>query len=96
MIGPTEVALILIILLLIFGPSKLPALARSIGEAVREFRKASAEIMAPPPTKVPTEEQLLLETAKKLGIETEGKAIREVAEEILKKTKEVVEEKREE
>jgi len=37
-----ELLIILVILLLILGPSKLPALARGLGQAVREFRKASS------------------------------------------------------
>ncbi|HYF95368.1 MAG TPA: twin-arginine translocase TatA/TatE family subunit [Symbiobacteriaceae bacterium] len=39
-IGLTELALILVIAFLIFGPSKLPQLGKSIGEGIREFRKA--------------------------------------------------------
>jgi sec-independent protein translocase protein TatA len=37
-----ELLLLLAILLLILGPSKLPALARGLGQAIREFRKASS------------------------------------------------------
>ncbi len=36
-----ELLLLLIIALLLFGPSKLPDLARSLGEAIREFKKAA-------------------------------------------------------
>ena len=36
-----ELLLILIIALLLFGPSKLPSLAKALGEALREFKKAS-------------------------------------------------------
>jgi len=35
-----EIALIVIVALLIFGPSKLPQLGRSVGETIREFRKS--------------------------------------------------------
>ncbi|MCK5283617.1 MAG: twin-arginine translocase TatA/TatE family subunit [Nanoarchaeota archaeon] len=38
-IGITEILIILVIVLLLFGPKKLPELARSIGNAVREYRK---------------------------------------------------------
>ncbi len=42
--GMGELLLILGIVLLIFGPTKLPALAKSMGQAVREFRKGTKEI----------------------------------------------------
>lgn len=89
MIGWTEIALILVVILLLFGPSKLPELAKSVGEAMREYRKASSEILSPPPTPKPTEEQLLIDTAKKLGISTERKTKEQIAEEIVKKAAEV-------
>ncbi len=38
-IGPTELLVILAIVLLIIGPKKLPELARSIGLGVKEFRR---------------------------------------------------------
>ncbi|WP_457570005.1 twin-arginine translocase TatA/TatE family subunit [Desulfurobacterium sp.] len=44
-IGTNELILILIITLLIFGPSKLPDLAKSMGKAINEFRKASSGIV---------------------------------------------------
>jgi sec-independent protein translocase protein TatA len=43
-IGPTELLVILIIALLVFGPSRLPEVGRTIGKGLREFRKASEEI----------------------------------------------------
>ncbi len=42
--GPGEMMLVFIIVLLIFGPSQLPKLARGLGSAMREFRKAQREI----------------------------------------------------
>jgi TatA/E family protein of Tat protein translocase len=44
-LGWPEVILILALLLLIFGPTKLPKIARDLGKAVREFQKASSGIM---------------------------------------------------
>lgn len=40
MIGSTELIAILIAALFLFGPRKLPELARSLGSAVGEFKKA--------------------------------------------------------
>jgi len=40
-IGPTELLLILAIALLLFGPSKLPDLGKSLGKAIREFKDAA-------------------------------------------------------
>ncbi len=38
-LGVPELLIILLILLLLFGASRLPALSRSIGESARELRK---------------------------------------------------------
>jgi TatA/E family protein of Tat protein translocase len=43
-IGFPELLIILAIALLVFGPKKLPEVSKSIGRAVREFRRASDEI----------------------------------------------------
>jgi len=37
-IGPLEIAIVLIIVLIIFGPKRLPELGRSLGRGIREFR----------------------------------------------------------
>ena len=38
-VGPAELIIVLLIVLLIFGGAKLPSLARSMGQAAHEFRK---------------------------------------------------------
>jgi len=43
-IGFPELLIILAVALLIFGPKKLPEVGRSIGKALREFRRTSDEI----------------------------------------------------
>ena len=43
-LGLTEMLLIGVALLLFFGPSKLPALGKSLGEGIKEFKKASKEL----------------------------------------------------
>lgn len=40
-IGAPEFILILVIGLIVFGPGKLPELARSLGKGMREFKKAT-------------------------------------------------------
>ncbi len=42
-LGPTELIIVLVIVLLLFGAKKLPDLAGSMGRSIKEFRKASEE-----------------------------------------------------
>jgi sec-independent protein translocase protein TatA len=37
-VGPLELAIVLIIALVVFGPKRLPELGRSLGRGIREFR----------------------------------------------------------
>src|SRR5438105_6329164 len=64
-LGPTELIIILVIVLLLFGTTRLPKLARSLGEASKEFKKgvnerekeeqaAQTASAAPPTPPVPT------------------------------------------
>lgn len=43
-IGPGELLLILILALIVFGPRRLPEIARSLGQVMRELREASEGI----------------------------------------------------
>ena len=43
-IGGPEILLVALVVLLVFGPKKIPELARGIGKSVREFRRLSTEI----------------------------------------------------
>jgi Tat protein translocase TatB subunit len=43
-IGPLELLLIFLIALIVVGPKKLPDLGKTIGQGLREFRKAQAEV----------------------------------------------------
>ena len=40
-LGTTELLVVLVVALIIFGPRKLPELGRSLGSAMRQFRDAS-------------------------------------------------------
>ncbi len=43
-IGPTEIVLVLVIALLVFGPKRLPELGRQIGKAMGEVRKVTSDL----------------------------------------------------
>lgn len=43
-LGFPELILVLVIALILFGPGKLPSVGSAIGNALREFKKASKEI----------------------------------------------------
>jgi sec-independent protein translocase protein TatA len=49
--GGGEWVLILLVLLLLFGGTKLPALAKGLGQSMKEFKKASKEDEPVPPAK---------------------------------------------
>ena len=51
-LGMPELILILVIALVIFGPSKLPEMGASVGKAIREFRSATKEPDPEPNRKV--------------------------------------------
>lgn len=42
-LGPTELIIILLVVLVLFGGAKLPKLARSLGQAQTEFKKGLKE-----------------------------------------------------
>jgi len=43
-VGPMEIALIVIVVLLIFGPAKLPQLGKSVGDTIKEFRNSMKSV----------------------------------------------------
>jgi sec-independent protein translocase protein TatA len=46
-VGIGEIALLLLVALLLFGPSRLPEMARSLGKGIRDFKEAAAGLTAP-------------------------------------------------
>lgn len=80
--GWQELLIILVIIVFIFGAKRLKDVARGTGEAVREFKKASEG------PREKEEEEAVIEAARKMGIETEGKDIKRIIEEMNKKVAE--------
>ncbi len=60
-IGSSEIVLIMLVVLLLFGSKRMPELARGIGKSIREFKKATSGLEAeikrameePPPSPKP-------------------------------------------
>jgi len=91
---------IVAIVIILWGPGKIPEFARSLGRAKGEFDKASKEFTqsantgtsaqstsnAVAPTVV-TKDTILVDTAKRLGIATDGKTREQISEEISSRVK---------
>lgn len=94
---------VIVVVIFLWGPQKIPDLARAIGRARREFEQASKEVddamsgklpqpslgsqMAAVPALEKTGDQVLIETAKQLGISTEGKTRDQISQEIVTRSK---------
>jgi sec-independent protein translocase protein TatA len=92
-----------IIVIIMWGPAKIPQFAKAIGRAKGEYNKASKEseaeaaaaaatvpnVTAPATstTVIKSRDEVLVETAAKMGISTDGKTREEIAEEISVKAK---------
>lgn len=51
-LGMPELIIILVILLVLFGGSKLPGLAKGLGQSIKEFKKSSKDDAEPEPEPV--------------------------------------------
>jgi sec-independent protein translocase protein TatA len=56
-IGPMEIAIVLIIALIVFGPKRLPELGKSLGKGIQEF-KGTISGEKPEPEVTPAVEQV--------------------------------------
>ena len=87
-LGPWEIGLILVVILILFGGKKLPELARSVGDAVKQYRKATDSAVEEPQNekKHSDDERVnILNKAKKLGIDVEGRDLKEISADNLEK-----------
>ncbi len=79
---------IIVVAIFIWGPGKIPELARSLGRARKEFEEASKGMTSAVNESAPriesTASDPLIETAHKLGISTAGKTRPEISDEIVK------------
>lgn len=64
-IGIPGLIIILVIALVIFGPSKLPQLGRAVGQTLREFKTSTREIMDDVTEEVPDISDVELEKDRK-------------------------------
>jgi len=93
MIGSSELVIILVLALLLFGPKKLPELARALGKATGEYHRAArdfekeADKINKEILGLEKELNELRSIAENLGIDTKGKSSGELLEEISRKTK---------
>jgi sec-independent protein translocase protein TatA len=54
-LGPTELIVILVIILVVFGAGKLPDIATGLGKGLKDFKKGMQEPDAPDPEEPPKE-----------------------------------------
>jgi len=92
------------IVIIMWGPAKIPEFAKALGRAKGEFNKAQKEfsdaatadtpttynstvVATRPAPAIKTRDEILLDTAQRLGIQTEGKTREQISEEISLKVK---------
>jgi len=90
---------VIVIVIFLWGPQKIPDLAKALGRARREFDQASKEFAASATTAPAaatatatvtpdmSADQALVEAARGLGISTEGKTRAQISQEIVAKAK---------
>lgn len=86
-LGNPELLLLIVIALVLFGPNKIPQLARAIGKASTEYRRGIAEakksFSGEGDLGYTSEELEIIEAANKAGIPTENRTIEEIASDLV-------------
>ena len=80
-----EILFVFGIILLIFGPTKLPEIARGLGNAIHEFQVSSSGINTHLNENDDAVRESIIKLAKNLQVEVEGKNIKQISDEILTK-----------
>ncbi len=89
------------IVIIMWGPGKIPEFAKALGRAKGEFEKASKEFSesanadtsvrstsnVTAPATIKTKDEILVDTAKSFGISTDGKSREQISDEISSKVK---------
>lgn len=86
-IGPWEIALIIIVVFIIFGPKRIPELAKGIGDAMRNFREAQDGRLTTTEVYETTgrTDRALAETARSSAAGAKGEVLNEASREMVSK-----------
>jgi sec-independent protein translocase protein TatA len=90
MIGTQDLILVLVVALFLFGPTKLPEMAHSLGKAVGEFKKAQVESeheMKRLDKPSDDKDTKIRNLATEMGIDVQNKTAEQLVEEIRSKIK---------
>jgi len=77
-LGGTEIMIILGLIILFFGATKIPDLARALGRAKGEFEAGTRDKPKPDTPVEDAERERVLKAARELGIPTEGRSLSDV------------------
>lgn len=89
---------VIVVVIFMWGPAKIPELAKSLGLAKKEFDDAKKQFgnptqellkaasQSPAPATQISADDLLIQTARKMGIVTEGKTREEITNEMVSRT----------
>lgn len=95
------------IVIIMWGPAKIPEFAKALGRAKGEFNKAQKDFtdaatsslnttttnvtvaQPKPATTIKSKDEMLLETAQRLGVPTDGKTREQISDEISMKVKQL-------